>query len=55
LLNLSELPTLLGAKPVRSELTYILVRLDKEFTEKKPPGTWEDYYAAELIRHLGSS
>jgi hypothetical protein len=55
LLNLSELPTLLGAKPVRSELTYMLVRLDKEFTEKRPAGTWEDYYAAELIRHLGSS
>jgi hypothetical protein len=26
LVNLSELPTLLGTKPVRSELTYLLVR-----------------------------
>src|SRR4029453_19620168 len=53
LLNLSELPKLLGAKPVRSELTYMLVGLDKEFTENKPDGTWEDYYAAELVRHFG--
>jgi hypothetical protein len=53
--ELSELPTLLGATPVRSELTYMLVRLDKEVTEQKPAGTWEDYYAAELIRHFVSS
>jgi hypothetical protein len=53
--ELSELPTLLGGKPVRSELTYMLVRLDKEFSEEKPEGRWEDYYAAELIRHFGSS
>jgi hypothetical protein len=54
LLNLSDLPLLLGAKPVRSELTYMLVRLDKEFAEKTA-GKWEDYYAAELVRHFGSS
>ena len=54
LINLSELPQLLGAKPVRSELTYLLVRLDKEYTEKKPTQRWEDYYAAELVRHVGS-
>jgi hypothetical protein len=52
LLNLSELPALLGTKPVRSELTYMLVRLDKEFTEKQPGGKWEDFYAAELFRHF---
>ena len=55
LINLSELPGLLGAKPVRSELTYMLVRLDKEYTEKKPTERWEGYYAAELVRHFGSS
>ena len=36
LLNLSELPALLGVTPVRSELTYWLVRLDKEYTEPSP-------------------
>jgi hypothetical protein len=55
LTTLSELPQLLGSKPVRSELTYLLVRLDKEYTEKKPGGRWEDHYAAELVRHFGSS
>jgi len=51
LVNLSELPQLLGTKPAGSELTYLLVRLDKEFAEK-PGGRWEDFYAAELVRHF---
>lgn len=54
LINLSELPGLLGAKPVRSELTHQLVQLDREFTESAPGGRWEDHYAAELVRRLGS-
>jgi hypothetical protein len=53
LINLSELPSLLGSKPVRSELTYMLVRLDKEYVEKKPNERWEDYYAPELVKHFG--
>jgi hypothetical protein len=52
LVNHSELPDLLPAKPVRSELTYILVRLDKEFGEQSPGGRWEDYYAARLVEHF---
>jgi hypothetical protein len=55
LINLSELPSLLGTKPVRSELTYLLVGLDKEYVETKPAERWEDYYAAQLVKHLGSS
>src|SRR5213595_3887153 len=31
LVRLSELPDLLGTTPVRSELVYMLVRLDKEY------------------------
>ena len=54
LLNLSELPTLLGATPVRSELTYWLVRLDKEYTEAKPDEPWEQHYARALVEHLGA-
>jgi hypothetical protein len=53
LVTLSELPELLGAKVVRSELTYLLVRLDREYTERRPDERWEDYYARELIRHFG--
>jgi hypothetical protein len=54
LTDLSELPDLLGAKPVRSELVYHLVRLDKEYTERSPEERWEDYYAADLVSTLGS-
>ena len=55
LVRLSELPDLLGKAPVRSELVYMLVRLDKEYTEKKPAGPWEDYYARALIEHFTGS
>jgi hypothetical protein len=52
LLNLSELPSLLGVTPVRSELVYMLVRLDKEYAAEGPEEGWEDYYAARLIEHF---
>jgi hypothetical protein len=52
LTTLSELPELLGAKVVRSELTYLLVRLDKEFAERSPDEPWEDYYASTLVDHF---
>jgi hypothetical protein len=52
LINLSELPALLGAKPVRSELVYLLVSLDKEYTAAKPGGPWEPYYAQRIIDHF---
>jgi hypothetical protein len=55
LVRLSELPELLGAKVVRSELIYLLVRLDKEYTERRMAERWEDYYARELIRHFSPS
>lgn len=54
LTTLSELPDLLGARPVRSELTYLLVRLDKEYTERNPSERWEDWYAGELLDHFKS-
>jgi hypothetical protein len=56
LLGVVVLPALvgaaLGAKVVRSELTWMLVRLDKEYTERRPDQRWEDYYAQELVRHF---
>jgi hypothetical protein len=36
LTDLPELPDLLGVRPVRSELIYLLVSLDKRFTAKAP-------------------
>jgi hypothetical protein len=55
LVTLSELPELLGAKVVRSELTWLLVRLDKEYSERRPDQRWEASYAQELLRHFSPS
>ncbi|HJQ43411.1 MAG TPA: hypothetical protein VJ831_10025 [Jatrophihabitantaceae bacterium] len=50
LTTLSELPDLLGRRPVRSELTYQLVALDREYTEASPDQPWEQYYAERLVQ-----
>ena len=55
LIRLSELPGLLGTTPVRSELVYMLVRLDKEYSERQPSEPWERYYAGALIEHFTGS
>jgi hypothetical protein len=52
LVHLSELPDVLGHKPVRSELTYLLVSLDKQYTAEKPAEPWEDYYAQRIADHF---
>ena len=50
LARLSELPDLLASRPVRSELTYHLVALDREYSSMSPPPDlpWERYYARRL-------
>jgi hypothetical protein len=53
LINLSELPSLLGTKPVRSELTYVLVGLDKDYAAGQPGEPWETYYAQRILAHFG--
>jgi hypothetical protein len=53
LIHLSELPEVLGAPPVRSELVYTLVGLDKEYVEKQPPQPWTHYYATEIAAKFG--
>jgi hypothetical protein len=52
LVNMSELPDVLGLKPVRSELTYLLVSLDKQYTAEHPAELWEDYYARRVIDYF---
>jgi hypothetical protein len=52
LTTLSELPEILGKKPARSELTYLLVKLDKEYAESKPDEPWEDVYAKAILSHF---
>jgi hypothetical protein len=48
LLDLSELPDLIDAKPVRSHLVHALVPLDRDYTAAAPSDRWEDWYAARL-------
>jgi hypothetical protein len=52
LTKLSELPQILGTDVVRSELTYMLVKLAKDFEAERPGGSWEDYYAERLVEHF---
>ena len=51
LIDLSELPDLLGVRPVRSELIYLLVSLDRQFTAEATGEPWESYYARQIQRH----
>jgi hypothetical protein len=53
LLNLSELPQILGEKPVRSELVWLLVTLDKAYTTANPDLPWPQWYAGRIIEHFG--
>jgi hypothetical protein len=52
--NLSELSEPLGRKPVRSELTSMLVLLDKEFGDQARSEPWPQWYAVGLVEHFGS-
>lgn len=52
LTTLSELPDLLGTRPVRSELTYLLVKLDKEYAAQSLTERWEDHYARRIVAHF---
>jgi hypothetical protein len=48
LLDHSELPELLGRKPVRSHLVHALVRLDRDYTSAQAAEPWEEWYEARL-------
>jgi hypothetical protein len=52
LIDLSELPDLLGTRPVRSELIYLLVSLDKQYTAENRAEPWELYYARQIASHF---
>ena len=54
LLDLSELPSLLGGKPVRSHLVHALVQLDRDYVAAQPGEAWEDWYAERLADYSGS-
>jgi hypothetical protein len=46
------MPRLLGKPPVRSELVYLLVGLDREYVERKPAEAWETYCARAILQHF---
>jgi hypothetical protein len=55
LLGLSELPELLGKRPVRSHLVEALVDLDRAYTADAPSERWEDVYARGLVARFGGA
>jgi hypothetical protein len=54
LLELSELPELLGTKPVRSELVWALVQLDKDYAAERPEAAWPGWYAERLLERFSA-
>lgn len=54
LLDLSELPEILGARPVRSHLVHALVELDRRHATEARGEPWEQWYATSLIRDFGA-
>jgi hypothetical protein len=54
LVRLSELPQILGTTPVRSELVWMLVTLDREFTSAGSGEPWPRWYAARIVEHFAA-
>ena len=54
LLTLSELPDLLGVRPVRSHLVHALVQLDRDHTAARAEEAWQDFYARHLRQEFSS-
>lgn len=52
LLNLSELPQLLGSRPVRSHLVHALVDLDREQVRSRGDAPWPPFYAEGLRKRF---
>jgi hypothetical protein len=53
LLAHSDLPKLLGRRPVRSHLTRDLVELDEAYMSAKPSESWPAWYAGRLLKTYG--
>jgi hypothetical protein len=54
LINLSELPQILDATLVRSEMTWLLVGLDKDYAAAKPETPWPQWYADRIVEHFSA-
>jgi hypothetical protein len=51
----SELPQILGAAPVRSELVWLLVGLDKDYAQAGSSAPWPEHYAPRIVERLAST
>jgi hypothetical protein len=52
LLDLSELPGLLGKRPIRSHLVHALVQLDRDHAARGGDEPWPRFYAQRLPQLL---
>jgi hypothetical protein len=52
LVDLSELPRLLGRRPTRTELACLLVTLDAETAARPPAEAWQEHYARRITEHF---
>jgi hypothetical protein len=43
-----------GVTPVRSELVWLLVTLDKEYVETAPDLAWPQWYADRILSHFAA-
>jgi hypothetical protein len=48
LVGLSELPEIMGVKPIRSHLVHALVQLDRDYRAAEPADPWDTWYAERL-------
>src|ERR1700721_533461 len=55
LIDLSELPDLLGARPGGSGWVHLLVTLAKKYTAEAPGEPWETFSAPQILRHFRPS
>ena len=53
MINRSYLPDVLASVPVPSELVYLLVLCDKEYTAMENPSeSWQEYYGRRILEHF---
>jgi hypothetical protein len=55
LTNLSELGEILETTPARSELTWLLVSLDKDYAAANPGTPWPQWYAERMVSHFSAA
>jgi hypothetical protein len=48
LVELTELPDLVGTRPPKSHVAHALVQLDRDYAAAQPEDRWEDWYAERL-------